>query len=227
MGVRATIITEYDGEIELRDVSLMRLEGAAAPPYYALSVRVDEELCSGCRTCERICLDKNLHFDEEKKVMRTRDISCKGCGNCVSSCPSSALFLPTSMDHLFLLEADELSPMISSSCSSCRLQAVLDFEVPKDGGKIIRLICPGHASVPIIMRSFELGVDGVFVSDCYFGRKDSIREEAFKNESTVRKLMEILGLSQKRIRFEKHSPIDAPFKNAMDDFIEELEDFEK
>jgi heterodisulfide reductase subunit A len=57
---------------------------------------VDEELCSGCKTCEPLCVysaievkprqDKPDHF-----VATVNRALCKGCGSCAGACPSGAI----------------------------------------------------------------------------------------------------------------------------------------
>jgi len=57
----------------------------------AISSVIDEDLCSGCRMCEEMCVYSALEFDSEKKVMKVNDVMCKGCGSCASACPSGAI----------------------------------------------------------------------------------------------------------------------------------------
>jgi len=57
----------------------------------AISSVIDEDLCSGCRACEKMCPYSALEFDSEKKVMKVNDVMCKGCGSCASACPSNAI----------------------------------------------------------------------------------------------------------------------------------------
>lgn len=52
---------------------------------------VQEELCSGCKTCVGICPYSAINFDEEKSVAALNGALCKGCGTCVAACPSGAL----------------------------------------------------------------------------------------------------------------------------------------
>jgi heterodisulfide reductase subunit A len=54
-------------------------------------VFVNDEICSACRTCEKVCVYGALSLDEEKEVMLSNDALCKGCGACVSTCPSGAI----------------------------------------------------------------------------------------------------------------------------------------
>jgi len=52
---------------------------------------VDEELCSGCKTCVGLCPYNAISFDEEKEVSHINDALCKGCGVCAAACPSGAI----------------------------------------------------------------------------------------------------------------------------------------
>jgi heterodisulfide reductase subunit A len=57
----------------------------------AISSVIDEDLCSGCRMCEEMCVYSALEFDSENKVMKVNDVMCKGCGSCASACPTGAI----------------------------------------------------------------------------------------------------------------------------------------
>ena len=52
---------------------------------------LEEELCSGCKTCIPLCPYEALSFDAEKKIAAINEALCKGCGTCVAACPSGAL----------------------------------------------------------------------------------------------------------------------------------------
>ncbi|MBN1409985.1 MAG: CoB--CoM heterodisulfide reductase iron-sulfur subunit A family protein [Spirochaetales bacterium] len=54
---------------------------------------VDEDLCVGCRTCEKICSYSALEYDEERGIMKANEVLCKGCGSCTAACPSGAISL--------------------------------------------------------------------------------------------------------------------------------------
>jgi len=57
----------------------------------AITAEIDEEFCSGCKTCSDLCPYHAISFDEEKKVSRINEALCKGCGVCVAACPSGAI----------------------------------------------------------------------------------------------------------------------------------------
>jgi heterodisulfide reductase subunit A len=52
---------------------------------------VDEQLCSGCKTCNSLCPYSAIAFDEEKRVSVITEALCKGCGTCAAACPSGAI----------------------------------------------------------------------------------------------------------------------------------------
>jgi len=57
----------------------------------AITSTINEDLCSGCKVCERMCPYSALEFDEKAGVMRVNEVMCKGCGSCASTCPSGAI----------------------------------------------------------------------------------------------------------------------------------------
>jgi heterodisulfide reductase subunit A len=52
---------------------------------------VDEDLCSGCKTCIGLCTYKALTFDNNEKHAVINEVLCRGCGVCVAGCPSAAI----------------------------------------------------------------------------------------------------------------------------------------
>jgi heterodisulfide reductase subunit A len=57
---------------------------------------VDEDMCSGCKTCILLCPYQAIRADEERKIAVIDPALCKGCGTCVAACPSGA-----AKQHLF------------------------------------------------------------------------------------------------------------------------------
>ena len=52
---------------------------------------VEEELCSGCKSCLDICPYNAIDFDEEKNRAVINEALCKACGTCAATCPSGAI----------------------------------------------------------------------------------------------------------------------------------------
>jgi len=53
--------------------------------------RLDEQLCTGCKTCVGLCAYNAISFDEPKKVAAINDALCQGCGTCAAACPVAAI----------------------------------------------------------------------------------------------------------------------------------------
>ncbi len=51
---------------------------------------IDEEMCSGCKTCIPLCPFNAISRDEERQIAVIDEALCKGCGTCVAACPSGA-----------------------------------------------------------------------------------------------------------------------------------------
>ncbi len=51
---------------------------------------IDEDSCSGCRTCIPLCPFQAIVRDNKKGIAVVNQALCKGCGTCVAACPSGA-----------------------------------------------------------------------------------------------------------------------------------------
>jgi heterodisulfide reductase subunit A len=59
---------------------------------------VDNDKCTLCLTCLRICPHKAIQLGKDKEPnqikIKVNDLACEGCGICVSQCPANAITLP-------------------------------------------------------------------------------------------------------------------------------------
>mgnify|MGYP001123550039 FL=1 len=53
---------------------------------------VDPAICTGCRTCEKVCPTESIRVGDNKKASANLE-TCTGCGNCESRCPVLAIKL--------------------------------------------------------------------------------------------------------------------------------------
>ena len=70
---------------------------------------VDEEVCSGCGLCEKVCPFGALTPDGIERVMMVNRALCKGCGACAGVCPSSAISLSHFTPRQILEQVEALS----------------------------------------------------------------------------------------------------------------------
>ena len=52
---------------------------------------IDEEICRGCRRCQRECANDGLVFDETTRKMHVDHEHCVGCGRCLGACNFDAI----------------------------------------------------------------------------------------------------------------------------------------
>ncbi|KPK47359.1 MAG: disulfide reductase [Dehalococcoidia bacterium SM23_28_2] len=69
---------------------------------------VDQELCSGCKTCISLCPYNAISFLEDREVAEINDVLCKGCGVCVAACPAGAITGRHFTDKQILAEIEGL-----------------------------------------------------------------------------------------------------------------------
>ncbi|MEN6480220.1 MAG: DUF362 domain-containing protein [Anaerolineales bacterium] len=52
---------------------------------------IDQELCRGCRKCQRECANDALEFDAARRKMSVNQENCVGCGRCLGACNFDAI----------------------------------------------------------------------------------------------------------------------------------------
>lgn len=76
-------------------------------PYYCY---VLPEICSGCRSCIKVCPFDAISFDEGLHVAEIDIKKCKGCGVCMITCPSCAIEQNHFTNTQILSEINALQP---------------------------------------------------------------------------------------------------------------------
>ena len=76
---------------------------------------VNEEICSGCRTCESLCSFGAVKVVEKdgRRVAEVNEALCKGCGACGAACPSGAMSLRHFKDDQLMAELEALLAPVS------------------------------------------------------------------------------------------------------------------
>jgi len=70
----------------------------------AITAFVNEDLCTGCGTCIKLCPYSAIQKDE-KGIAKVNEVLCKGCGLCAASCPEKAIDMKHFSDAQVLAEA--------------------------------------------------------------------------------------------------------------------------
>lgn len=145
-------------------------------PRYEIVPAVEDERCTawrGCSLCVASCPQEAISLKEGSAAI-DKD-RCTGCGACLPSCPqnavSSPLLDPAVLDaslqsllrrdgvevgpKIVLLTSDDTSPLVATEIETLPAR-LLELRLP----------CMGALSSWLLLRSFDLGADGVAVILC-------------------------------------------------------------
>ena len=143
-------------------------------------IEINLELCGLCGLCLKACPYNAITFEVDK--LNIDKFKCKGCGTCVSVCPTNALSMNIDSSEKILKSIEIFSKfkkspkIIAFCCRSCGYAAADDAGLKKitycPNIFIVQVPCTGRVDSSFIVRSFELGFDGIMIIGC---RKNSCR----------------------------------------------------
>lgn len=93
--------------------------------------------------------------------------------------------------------------------------------------RIIRVLCSGRIEPDFVLRTLELGADGVLVAGCHPGDCHYISGnlKAEKRFKMLEKLLVLLGIDTRRARLEWISASEGPkFANTITEFVEQIKE---
>jgi len=83
-----------------------------------MQAKVDQELCTGCLTCERVCPTLSIRVREDF-IAEVNELTCTGCGNCQDRCPEHAVRL-VPLRELKVLKVDWTQVPYERIVETCR-----------------------------------------------------------------------------------------------------------
>jgi len=92
--------------------------------------------------------------------------------------------------------------------------------------RIIRTMCMGRVDPAFVMKSLEMGADGVLVSGCHFEdcHYSFGARNAAKNYEKLEKIVRMLGFEKERIRQEFISAAEFPkFARVVREMVEQVQ----
>jgi len=192
-------------------------------------IEINENKCGLCGLCLQTCPYDAIAIDSEK--IYVDKFKCKGCGTCVSVCPTNAIEMNIDTSEKILKTIKVLSKfkkspkIIAFCCKSCGYAAADDAGYKKlyynPNIFIVRVPCTGRVDTNFILKSFELGFDGVMIIGC---RKGACRyiDGIEKVQKKVNILKNILGWKySNRIILKRMNAVEG------NKFVEILNRFDK
>jgi heterodisulfide reductase subunit A len=167
-----------------------------------LTAYVDEELCTGCMLCVKVCpygAIEQIGPIKEGKV-RILEAACMGCGTCAAECNFDAIEMPYFTKGQIMAQIDAAltnqpeNKCIVFTCNWCSyagadLAGIEKRQYPTSA-RIIRTMCSARFEEDFIDRAFENGAGAVLVtgcrltdtgSDCHYNYANRLTFKRFKH----------------------------------------------
>ena len=181
----------------------------------AITSRVDENKCTSCGICARVCPYNAITVDKKnKRPAVVIEAACAGCGTCAAECPFDAVDMNHFSDTQILsqvhatLEKDPKEKVVCFACNWCSYAGADSAGVSRlnypPNVRLIRTMCSGRVDEKFIWKAFEIGAPVVLISGCHFGDCHYIDANHWtkRRVEKIWKKMEKLGLRKERLQLE-------------------------
>ncbi|HDH28834.1 MAG TPA: hydrogenase iron-sulfur subunit, partial [Euryarchaeota archaeon] len=182
----------------------------------------------GCTYCE----DRCAYYPVSSGVVS--ELSCQGCGSCVTACPQEVLNLklhPTDaiLDEIdSTIEAKIKDKIIVFTCSEggySTLKAAGLNKLKYPAALPVFVPCLGSVSPSHILRAFDVGAEGVLLLGC--GADSCMHESGFAqgsdSVSQSKKILEFFGVGKECVRLLKADGSDPEkFISQINEFSEKI-----
>ena len=171
---------------------------------------IDQNLCKGCRRCQRECANNGLQYNEQTHKMSINTNNCLGCGRCLGACNFDAIsFTESNAVSVLTAKIAEYTKAVIQGRDNFHINIICDVSPYCD--------CHGENDAPILpdigmFASFDpIALDQACVDAC-------MKATPIENS--------LLGENMKKPDFEDHHD---HFKNSIpeSDWRNQLEHGEK
>jgi heterodisulfide reductase subunit A len=181
----------------------------------AITSRVDEDKCTSCGICAKVCPYNAITVDKKnKRPAVVIEAACAGCGTCAAECPFDAIEMNHFTDSQIssqvdaILEKEPLEKVVCFACNWCSYAGADSAGIARlnypTNIRLIRTMCSGRVDQKFIWKAFEAGAPVVLLSGCHFGDCHYIDANHWtkKRVEKIWKKMEKWGLRKERLQLE-------------------------
>lgn len=188
----------------------------------AITSRVNEELCTFCGRCAKVCPFNAITVEpKSKRPAQVIEAACAGCGTCAAECPADAIEMNHFTDSQIISQIDAMldtepeSKVVCFACNWCSYAGADSAGVARlaypPNVRLIRTMCSGRVDEKFVWQAFAAGAPVVLVSGCHFGDCHYIDANHWTKRriEKVLKKMEKWGLRNERLQLEWISAAEA------------------
>ncbi len=201
----------------------------------AITAFVEEDKCTSCGVCAKVCPFNAIIFDKKtKQPAKVIEASCKGCGTCSAECKFDSIIMQHFTDAQIyaqveaILSDDPMDKIVTFACNWCSyagadLAGLSRLQFPANA-RIIRTMCSGRVKDKFVLHAFKLGAPIVLVSGCHFADCHYIDANRW-TQKRVWKLwdkLDKLGIRPERLQMEWVSAAEGQKWSKVMHAVEEL-----
>ena len=200
----------------------------------AITAVVDEEKCTGCGACVRVCPFHAIVQEGKKQPAKVITAACAGCGTCAAQCPVGAITMRHFTDQQIYaqidaaLERDPQNTIVVFACNWCSYAGAdtagtSRLQYPPNA-RVIRTMCSGRVREDFVLHAFRKGAPVVLVSGCHYADCHYINanRQTQKRVDRLWNRLERLGIRPERLQLEWISAAEGQKWAEVMTFLEQL-----
>ena len=179
----------------------------------AITSVIDEEVCSKCGLCAKVCPYGAITW-QKGEVATVIEAACAGCGACGATCTFGAITMRHFTDDQLLAQVRAVlqdrpqDKVFGFACNWCSyaggdMAGISRIQYPSTN-RVIRTMCSARVSEEMVLEAFRCGAPVVLVSGCHYADChyiDANRQTVKRVQSLWNKL-EKAGVRPERLQLE-------------------------